>query len=196
MNFSTQLKRQLDFLTRSCELYDSGHHEEAIRIAVTLRVLFHDTKSSTSLLTHLGIKDSVSVLSTFFVAEEPPPGELLISIPMFVTPEGVKPPLEETERKDFIPVTQWWTEIIMRQDSNIARRDVILGAADQDGGAHVDANPSEKTLELIQGIGTFEQSIGGRVIRREVLDNHHFHLIRQFGYEVLNSPDIVQHGRT
>lgn len=193
MNLSTQLQRQLDFLKRSCDLYDSGHKEESIRIAVTLRVLFHDTKSSTSLLTHLGIKDTITLLSTFSVEEEPPPGQLIISIPMFLTPDGVKPPFGDTERKDFVPVSQWWTEIIMRQNSNIARRDVILGAANQDGGAHVDVNPSQKTEELIEGIGTFEQRSGGKVIRRENLDNHHFHLIRQFGYEVLNSPDITKY---
>ncbi len=55
--FTEQLKRHLGFLERSCAAYDSGHQEEALRIAVSLRVLFHDTQhSSVSLLSHLGIK--------------------------------------------------------------------------------------------------------------------------------------------
>jgi hypothetical protein len=64
-DFSAQLGRQIGFLERSCLAYGSGHQEEALRIAVSLRVLFHDTQSSVSLLTHLGVKASARVLSTF-----------------------------------------------------------------------------------------------------------------------------------
>ena len=65
MDFIKQLSRHIGFLERSCAAFEAGYTEEALRIAVTLRVLFHDTKSSTSLLTHLGLKSSASVLSTF-----------------------------------------------------------------------------------------------------------------------------------
>ena len=64
-DFPAQLQRQIGFLKRSCLTYDSGHQEEALRIAVSLRVPFHDTKSSVSLLTHLGVKALARVLSTF-----------------------------------------------------------------------------------------------------------------------------------
>src|SRR5690242_19364364 len=47
------LRRQLLFLAHSCSSYDHGFHDEALRMAVVLRVLFHDTKQSTSLLKHL-----------------------------------------------------------------------------------------------------------------------------------------------
>src|SRR6266545_3514326 len=46
----SQLQRQLGFLKRSCEDFDAGQHDEGLRIAVSLRVLFHDTSASTSLL--------------------------------------------------------------------------------------------------------------------------------------------------
>jgi len=61
----SQLQRQLGFLKRSCEDFDAGQHDEGLRIAVSLRVLFHDTSASTSLLTHLGIRTTVKVLTTF-----------------------------------------------------------------------------------------------------------------------------------
>src|SRR5215212_4213829 len=54
--FRDQLKRNVGFIRRSCELYDQGHKEEAIRIATALRVLLHDTRRSVSLLKHLKVK--------------------------------------------------------------------------------------------------------------------------------------------
>ena len=57
--YQQELKKQLGFLRRSCQLYDEGEVDEAIRIAVPIRTTIHDTRNSTSLLTHLdaeGIK--------------------------------------------------------------------------------------------------------------------------------------------
>ena len=71
----------------------------------------------------------------------------------------------------------------------LTRKDIVLAAADQDGGAHVDAVPSRKAMELIEGVGTLTTISQGRVTRR-LLDNHHFPLLRQFAHEVLSSPDI------
>jgi len=51
-----QLRRQLGYLERSAARYDSGQLDEGIRIATTIRVLVHDTRNSTSLLSHLGAK--------------------------------------------------------------------------------------------------------------------------------------------
>src|SRR6185503_5302007 len=52
--FKKKLVEQLGFLDRSSQLFDTGFEEEAIRIAQTLRVIFHQTNASTSLITHLG----------------------------------------------------------------------------------------------------------------------------------------------
>jgi hypothetical protein len=64
-DFHAHLKTHLGFLARSCIAYDQGHLEEALRMAVSLRVMFHDTQSSTSLLRHLGAKGRVRLKSTF-----------------------------------------------------------------------------------------------------------------------------------
>jgi hypothetical protein len=40
------LRRQLEYLRRSCELYDAGHLDEAVRLAMVIRVLIHDTKKT------------------------------------------------------------------------------------------------------------------------------------------------------
>jgi hypothetical protein len=63
-SFENQLERQLNFLRRSALEFDRGNHDEAIRLATTLRVLLHDTQNSTSLLTHLGIKNHLRFIDT------------------------------------------------------------------------------------------------------------------------------------
>src|SRR5687767_12887533 len=62
--FTLQLRMQLSFIRHSAALYDQGEHLEAIRIATSLRVLFHHTARSTSLLTHLGAQETPIVSST------------------------------------------------------------------------------------------------------------------------------------
>ena len=51
--FKRHLREQIQFLLRSSQSYDEGFTSEAKRIAVIIRVLFHDTQKSTSLLTLL-----------------------------------------------------------------------------------------------------------------------------------------------
>ncbi len=193
MNFIEQLKRQSEFLHRSCRDFDNGHSEEAVRIAVALRVLFHDTKSSTSLLTHLNIKNSIAVLTTFQpgFSENKQTGRLSISIPLWLDHTGSRhPPLDSMDRHEFVSATEWWEQVVMGSNRMPSRKAIVLSAANQDGGAHVDANPDERTKELTSGIGTFAIQRGGMTVAKSDLVNHHFPLIRQFAYEVLNSPDI------
>jgi hypothetical protein len=190
MDFREQLRRQISFLDSSSRAFDAGHTEEALRIAVALRVLIHDTSASASLLTHLGIKNSAKLLSTFEPIRQKP-GLLVASVPIWVDSTGNRtPPLGDSLFKAFIPIKEWWEQIVMTANNNLSRQDIILAAANQDGGAHVDAKPGPKTQELIRGVGTHTTRVGD-VERSRVLDNHHFYLIRQFAYEMLNSPDLV-----
>lgn len=194
MDFTEQLRRHLGFLKRSCNDFDAGHFEEGLRIAVSLRVLLHDTPGSTSLLTHLGIKSSANLLTTFEpgFTEDKASGLLSIFIPMWVDHAGSRrPPLDAATRRDFIPVAEWWDEVVIGSNTMPSRKDIIPAAANQDGGAHVDANPGQKAQELIRGVGTFSISISGKEIKKTELNNHHFYLIRQFAYEVLNSPEVA-----
>lgn len=193
MDFIEQLRRHIKFLERSCAAFDAGHAEEALRIAVTLRVLFHDTRKSISLLTHLGLKSSALVLSSFepgYIKYED--GTFCVTIPaMFDSLGERKARLSRARRHDFITASEWWQEVIAFTNYNISRKDVILSAANQDGGAHVDATPDNKTDAMIRGTWTIIRVVEGKVKEQRV-NNDHFPLLRQFGYEVLNSPEISQ----
>lgn len=190
MDLVEQLRRQIGFLESSCRAFDGGQVEEALRMAVSLRVLIHDTPASTSLLTHLGIKNLSNLLSTFEPIKREP-GVFIASIPFWVDSTGDrKPPLGDNPYQEFLPANEWWTQLVMTGNNDLSRKDIILAAANQDGGAHVDAKPGAKAQELIRGVGTHTVRVGS-VEKRTVLDNHHFYLIRQFSYEVLHSPDVV-----
>jgi len=191
----TQLQRQLGFLKRSCEDFDAGQHDEGLRIAVSLRVIFHDTPASTSLLTHLGIRATAKVLTTFEpgYTENKQTGVISVTVPFWVDSTGARtPPLGDNERHDFILATEWWDEIVMATSHKFSRKDIVLAAANQDGGAHVDASPNPKTQSLVQGVGTHTRIYPQGAVTRQ-LDNHHFYLLRQFAHEVLVSPDITKY---
>lgn len=191
-DFLSQIRRHIGFLERSCASYDEGHFEEALRIATSLRVLFHDTRSSTSLLTHLGIKSSVLVLSTFQLGyrKNKETGTFTASIPVFLDKlGGSRPAISRSQRHEFISVSEWWSEIIAFMHDKLSRKDIVLAAANKDGGVHVDARPDKKTQNLIKGFWTIKREVCGKVIEQR-LDKDHLSFLRQFAYEVLNSPDI------
>ena len=62
--FEDRLHTQRGFLRSSSDAFDKGNHEEAFRLATHIRTLVHDAGSSTSVLTHLGIKESLSFVDT------------------------------------------------------------------------------------------------------------------------------------
>lgn len=67
------LAEQYDFLRASAARFDDGHHHESKRLALTLRVLLHDTPKSASLLDQLGVKDTLMFVDSD-ARREPRPG--------------------------------------------------------------------------------------------------------------------------
>lgn len=180
------LMRQLDFIRRSCESYDAGFEDEAVRIAQTIRVLLHDTRSSTSLLALMGKKDHMELLTT--CRNAPVPGGLLImdSVSMF-TMEGIKPCLSETGFAKEIPVAEWWAQVVLvtGPEQKHSRKSIILATANKDGGAHVDENITPDFRTQKEGYWTFDHGNS-----TEELADYHFIAIRQFGYEIMNSRQL------
>jgi hypothetical protein len=203
VNFQSQLRRQLGFIERSCVLYDDGRHDEAIRIATSLRVLLHDTRSSTSLLRHLS-KQDIRLLSC---SHNVPPNRT--SPTAVVKWKGTAgrddlhavPCLESAPSKRLLQANEWWTETVLYSGSlRMSRGDLILDAANKDGGAHVDSELAPRYAEVTRGLGigiTWQDNdestnapIGEPLF--SPLRWLHFASLRHFGYEVLNSPDLTE----
>lgn len=193
--FQEQLSRHLRFISKSCAEFDNGQLDEALRIAVSIRVLFHDTKNSTSVVTYLKAKDFIKLISTFAFAESMNfPGaenfDWYTALPLMLTSNGVKAPLDSWETKAIRSIEDWWNETIWQEGGEkYSRRDVVLSAANQDGGAHVDSKPSHKTLKFREG-PKITVKINGEPVPNAVA-NHHYTLIRQMAYELLNSQDLL-----
>jgi hypothetical protein len=60
------------FLVNSGNLVAQGDNDEAVRLAIALRVLLHDTRSSHSLLGQLGWKDNLAYVNSLRQLEVSP----------------------------------------------------------------------------------------------------------------------------
>jgi len=202
IDFKNQLRRQILFIQNSCRLYDEGHLEEAIRLAVALRVMFHDSKLSTSLLQHLRAK-SIFLLSTADIPKKPQSHNLALVSGFVKIPDArlpifsceMRPVLDDLKRREFILFQSWWRkEIIIElgDDGSLNRRDLVLAAANKDGGAHVDTALPLTYDKTRLGAG-MELQIDFKTGPTRVkmpFENVHYASLRQVAYEVLNSPEI------
>ena len=183
--FCNHLKKQLRFLERSCNAFDSGDHDEAIRIATIARILLHDTRSSTSLLTYLG-KNDIKLLSTTPPTEFSPKASFfdgVCSLP------SCHPKLGSSTYKEDLPVDIWWGQVtmIVSRDEHMSRSKIILSAANKDGGAHVDKKLPDDYRKMKEGVWTKFSASG-----EEKIPDHNLKALRQIGYELLNSSELTE----
>jgi hypothetical protein len=184
--FKIQLARQLGFLERSCASFDAGFLDEAVRIATAVRVLLHDTRSSTSLLKHLNAK-TINILSTCKPVSEPPKLQWMDCQLTRITGNGLIAKLDQASFKKEIPFDEWWNQLVLViRDARITRKDLVLFAANKDGGAHVD-NELTPEFESLMTNSYFKDN--SQEPAKIALESHLVSL-RQIGFEVLNSPEL------
>ena len=195
--FLEKLHEQLRWLERSANAYDQGDVSEAIQMATRFRVLFHDKGRQVSVMTHLGMKSSLRLLSTALPLRPGSGGFALITLNMLLDPQqfDYTPKLATSTRKSIVPFTQWWSgEAIFERvepGAAIVRKDLILEATETDGGAHVDAKLNQEYRYLVNGAGfaiNLNPDLGEP--STETFKNAHFASLRQMAYEVLSSPSI------
>ena len=191
-SLKTQLRRQLEFIAYSSEGFDAGRVGEAVRIAVAIRVLFHQTARSHSLVQQLGVRDSIKVLSTIKPADIGE-GTVMYHGLGFTMSTGATPPpkLIVGSYREQVSVPMWWNQIVAVSDGvRITRRSVVLMGANKDGGAHVDdeLNNAEKILQegMLARIAIADD--GSR--QDEQLGQMHLSGLRRFAFEVLNSEEL------
>lgn len=189
-----KLQEQLRFIQRSCLAFDQDAEEEAIRIATSLRVIFHNTKASTSIVSHLGLGKKRMLSSSRghgnwqdFLAHQ-----LNLN-----SPEPIRMlPLLGNQFIE-LSIEDWWSNepVFVYNAQKFSRRKIILSAANKDGGAHVDEE-LEKYYEFLCS-GEYALGITGNLeydgeppFPQGVTiypKNAHLALIRQFAHETLSS---------
>jgi len=192
-DYAIELEKQLNFLENSASLIDAGKSDEAVRLAVTLRVIFHQTAASTSLLTHLG-ESNPNMLATGTPMGPKTYGEGGLTMARATgTGTGV---IAEVRAKlgdgpptsRIIPFEQWWPETIYRRGDLITtRRSLVLAAANKDGGAHIDDLPANYE-QLKVGLWALHTPQNPELR----LSDQWAQTLRQIAYEVLNTRDILK----
>lgn len=185
------LQRQLQFIATSCAAFDAGQENESLRIAVAMRVIFHDTGISTSILKHLGVKESIQLLSIApdIVDRVPADATFAMAYPI-IFGDFIRPNIEANRANELLDVSQWLEQRVMfNKGVWLTRNDIILKTANEDGGTHVDPKPSNKTQAMKTPWLTREVEVAGEKTQEPLTDNH-FPVLRAFGHEVLNSPDL------
>jgi hypothetical protein len=192
--FIEKLNEQMRFIERSCAAFDAGMEDEALRIAVAMRVVFHQSQSGTSLVAHLGLESSKMLSSSRGHGNFQDYLGHRIDLGSAV-PIKMLPLFGEKFRE--MPLDDWWSKepVFVHQNEPFTRRKIILSAANKDGGAHVDAQ-LERYYEVLRA-GKYAIGITGALTYHGAPPfkqgityypkNAHFALIRQFGHEVLRS---------
>lgn len=200
LDFAGQLSKQLSFLRTSCSEYDAGNVDEGIRIATALRVIFHHTASSTSLLVHLGAT-TVDVLST--AGKRPGthhdgfwPALVQIKYDFETNVLECLPAFNmRSNAHHFLTANAWWDSemVFFGMGIQFKRKRLVLHAANKDGGAHVDGSFPQDYSWLIDGATFgmgFKTMDGGDFMNK--LPNPHLAYLRQMAFEVLNSPSVLK----
>ena len=199
--FKVHLARQLRFIERSCGVYDEGYTDEAIQIAVRIRVILHPGgKKSRSLLQHLH-SGRIPLLTT---SEGAPEHDDLIhydGLASFRASSDGKsvlsfygPGEDNSLYRDYIKADRWWKQVVLyAEGASYSSRDIVLGVAEQEGGAHVAAAPSDQyeklltpglmwdLVEVSEGVETITPAADVR-----------FKYVRQMAYELLNSRELLK----
>jgi hypothetical protein len=200
--FKEQLKRQVKFLKNSCQAFDQGEWEEAIRIATSIRVLLHDSTRSTSILKHLNAKN-INLFSTCVNPVEnnnTSNMQCFCGFAMGIIILGPQPSYGP-DLSDFspnssvlLPFDKWWEQIVwpLSPEYQLTRRFLILTAANKNGGAHVDEQLPEEYKKLAnETFGAITAKSKGKIYYEQNVVNMHLVSIRTIANELLKSPDFI-----
>jgi len=155
-----RLEEQRHLLDKSIREFASGDLTESVRLAIAMRVLVHETASSKPLLGQLTPNYlEMKILDRKPPAkEEAPPGTpsaVIMSVPISIqlSDRGVflNPKLDVEDYAASI-VGKWWTRpiLVLPGLGGFSRKEIVLGLADKEGGAHVDVNLSPRYRQLIE----------------------------------------------
>jgi hypothetical protein len=170
------------------QIYDSGEQTIARDIAVKLRIMFHNTENSKSLINQLKLNHIKFVDS----ADKYDPKNLLThhGLLMLIMGKNVRqlaPQLELSKIK-YTSFDNWWNLDIVLSDqkkNTFTRKKIILELANTDGGAHVDPEINEPYFDISRS-----NTIGWKIHESDSTKDRPINdpippSIRQISYETL-----------
>lgn len=158
-----RLEEQIELLQLNAEIFDNGHAVSTLTMATAIRVLFHDTNNSTSLIKLIcdangKDKNAFEMVTT----KEPDDGKAKLIIfgdglcGMSMGPQGLSyfPKLSKSTHTN-VQFNVWWEENVVKNVSAgfenpdwMTRAELIKLHANKEGGAHIDENKNKKIDEI------------------------------------------------
>jgi tetratricopeptide (TPR) repeat protein len=186
------LADHLRFIEKSAFEFDRGDTSEALRIATSLRVIFHQTAKSKALLEHLNAWDirllTANKIDLKGLKEDVP------DAPLAIIEWSIYPDTNVSQTNDeYITVKKWWDEdpVTATLGHWITRKDIVMWVANKDGGAHVDGIlPQNYIFSMDSGTFAVLDRITGEVLQRQIKTP--LLKLRQIAHEVLNSSDLFK----
>lgn len=93
-----------------------------------------------------------------------------------------------------LPVVEWWNQVVyILGGVRATRKSLVLAATNKDGGAHVDSDLTTdyETLMTTGERGWFHYSPTNAQDNFQPVMDAHFVYLRQMGFELLNSPELL-----
>ncbi|MEX2489566.1 MAG: SEC-C metal-binding domain-containing protein [Pseudomonadales bacterium] len=146
------LQEQLAFLEASADAFDQGFEGEIKRLAISVRVLVHDTPRSKSLLGLLGKKNIDFADTATPFDERNKMTHSSLTLMSLGGPKGNIPfaPLDGSISRRVTDFDSWWDGIVFvdKNRTEFSRKDIVLALANKEGGAHVDPKLDAKYADL------------------------------------------------
>lgn len=190
---SEHWKEQINFIKTSIKSYDDGNESEAKRIATNLRIMFHETGTSHSLIKQLNLNKKLLLWSSGVLYT---PSNLLSSwtlLELIIEENGLhyNPVGMNRARTFYLSYEDWWNEVIFDDKNNVfTRKDIVTFVTNKDGGAHVDKVLGEKYAKIVK-YNSLGMTFGDG---NPVINNPLYSAIRQIALEVIVSQEMYNIG--
>jgi len=146
-DYLEQLKIQSSFLRADLVRYEAGEKHFAIKMASTLRTIFHDTKSSKAILPFLAERNGIFIS---FKSKNPVIDSYVKLYVGFTI--GIKKPLFNSPSLVDKIFYDYWNELVYLEGSiQYTRKQLVLWAANKLGGVHVDPEIPNDLTHLVDG---------------------------------------------
>jgi hypothetical protein len=186
--FAKQLEDCLKRLQDFNNIYDTGDQSIAKDIAVKLRLLFHNTSKSKSLIRQLKLEHILFVDTAYPFN----PGNLLTHHGLLqlncINNYYFLGPMLQLSNVKHVDFTNWWEskKVLVDKKKNIfTRKLLILEVADTDGGAHVDPELNNSYYDLTRANTLGWTYHDGKTGSSKPLNDPVPPCIRQISYETL-----------
>lgn len=186
---------QVRALRASCASFDQGNAWEAMRLATSTYIMVNDGgRNARSILTHLGIRDSISFIasghdirsSRNMVADTP----LVLAVMQIGGPSDYVPRGNQTpELERLLSFGAWWErDYIFRSGdglNKLTRKKLVFALRNQEGGSHYDGELTDPDyIEAAHGKTWMALSSDGS---RRPLRQLELVTMRQVAWELLES---------